>query len=51
MLSSEAQTIEIFTDLQALNSSSECEVAMLKARYQGENVTKQRSIHDKPWNA
>jgi hypothetical protein len=41
-----AQTIESFTNLQALNSLS-----MVKVRYQGGNDIKQRSNHDKQKNA
>ena len=34
------------TNLQALNSLSNCKVAKLKVRYQGGYDTKQRNIHD-----
>ena len=46
-LSLKAQTIESLTNLQDLNSSSKCEAAVLKARYQGGNDIEQRSRHDK----
>ena len=34
---SKAQTMESLTNLQAFNSLSKCEEAMLKVRYQGGN--------------
>ena len=46
-ISLKAQTIESLTNLQDLNSSSKCEAAVLKARYQGGNDIEQRSRHDK----
>jgi hypothetical protein len=48
-LSSEAQTMESLTDLQALTSASKCKMAMLsfKVRDQEGADFKQRSIHDK----
>ena len=47
-LSSNAQTIESFTNSQVFNSLSNCEVAMLKMRYQRGNDTKQMLNHDSP---
>jgi hypothetical protein len=52
-LASKAQIIESLNSpilLKALNTLSKCSVAMLKVRYQGGNVTKQRRIHDNPKN-
>ena len=47
-LSSNAQTIESFTNSQVFNSLSKCKVAMLKVRCQRGNDTKQMLNHDSP---
>ena len=43
-----AQSIENLINLQDLNSSSKCKVAVLKTRCEGGNDVEQRCIHDKP---
>ena len=42
-----AQSIENLTNLQDLNSSSKCKVAVLKTLCEGGNDIEQRCIHDK----
>lgn len=42
------QSMESLTNPQVVNSLSKCKVVMLKVRYTKRNVTRQRSIRDKP---
>jgi hypothetical protein len=45
-ISSKPQTIESLTNFKALNTLRNCDVAMLKARYQGGSDIKPRRMHE-----